>query len=84
MVALNEPQWEVVRINQFGDIACPYCGLHIITPPCHKLQKGMGRCPYCGRTFCITIELAKLANERTGHGQGQVRYMRTMYGKEVR
>ena len=39
------------RLNEFGDIACPHCGINIITPAEMELVPGVAVCVGCGKSF---------------------------------
>ena len=34
-------------VSDFGDLVCPHCTCHIITPPYALVKPGWGRCPCC-------------------------------------
>lgn len=54
------------QVSELGDLICPTCGAHIITPPGFEVVAGWGRCPRCKKPFRVTRANAKTANLRTG------------------
>jgi len=51
-------------VSGFGDLVCPHCRCHIITPPYMVVVPGWGRCPRCHDRFAVAPEKAADANER--------------------
>jgi hypothetical protein len=51
-------------VSCFGDLVCPHCHCHIITPPYMLVVAGWGRCPRCHDRFAVGPEQAKEANVR--------------------
>jgi hypothetical protein len=54
----------VSKIDKYGDIRCPFCGLWIMAPPGLGYRAGVGLCKLCGNLFILTAEAAKIANGR--------------------
>ncbi len=51
-------------VSAFGDLVCPHCRCHIITPPYMLVVPGWGRCPLCAGRFAVGDEQAREANLR--------------------
>jgi len=51
-------------VSPFGDLVCPHCHCHMITPPYMLVVPGWGRCPRCHERFAVGPEQAQEANLR--------------------
>lgn len=51
-------------VAAFGDLVCPHCRCHIITPAYMLVVAGWGRCPRCHERFRVGPEQAAEANRR--------------------
>jgi len=52
-------------VSECGNVICPHCDCHIVTPPFAFVKPGWGRCCRCHRPFRVTAELARQANVRS-------------------
>jgi predicted RNA-binding Zn-ribbon protein involved in translation (DUF1610 family) len=55
----------VENVNQFGDHACPHCGVMIINPFDCELKEGTASCVFCKKSYVITKKIAEIANENS-------------------
>ena len=49
---------KIAKINEFGDVVCPTCGMNIIIPEGMELRTGTGKCNACGKNFRVVMETA--------------------------
>ncbi len=54
---------KVILLSPWGDLICPHCATHILTPDGMELQPGEGTCLVCRMPFALTPEMAAKANE---------------------
>jgi hypothetical protein len=52
------------RVNRFGDLVCPHCGVNSVTPLEAIVITGVTRCPACRRRLGVPTRVARLANRR--------------------
>lgn len=54
----------IAKPGDVGEILCPHCGTHILTPTGYDLQEGEAPCPICRKKLRVTAEVATEANRR--------------------
>ncbi|RLC75316.1 MAG: hypothetical protein DRI61_15115 [Chloroflexi bacterium] len=50
--------------NEYGDLVCPSCGAHIITPGGYEVVEGLGVCTFCRADFYVPKRVAEEANRK--------------------
>jgi transcription elongation factor Elf1 len=55
----------VQEVNQFGDFACPHCGVMFINPLNYELKAGVTNCQCCGKKFTVTAKMVAIANDNS-------------------
>jgi len=59
---VRRPLLDVVEVNEWGDLQCPYCKVFVITPRGCELRSGTAGCPLCGRGWFVSGETADKGN----------------------
>jgi hypothetical protein len=61
---VSEPATTIAYVGRDGELICPQCQCHILTPAGYDVQAGEGECPVCRCRFTVTPFLAREANAR--------------------
>lgn len=60
------PEPREAGAGEGGELRCPHCGAHILTPSGYEVQAGRGLCPVCRRAFAVTPATATQVNAAAG------------------